>query len=110
MAFRWIVLWQRFNQVIEGEPETPTVMKESERKQQRQHKQPDQNRLIAAAYHQQPDEAHHQNYKFSSNDIGQNRAYEKTLFAFEERAARRTMMSDMKGSFDERRLATSGAP
>ncbi len=62
-------------------------MEESERKQQRQHKQANQNRLVARTYNQQPHEAHNQDYQLSSHDIGENRTYEKTFFPFEERPA-----------------------
>jgi hypothetical protein len=42
-------MWQRFNQMIETEPETPTVMVEGYGKNDRNHKENGKDRLIVAA-------------------------------------------------------------
>ena len=77
-------------------------MEEQKRKRYRDDEQPDQDFLVASTHHQQGKQADNQDYKFSGDDVGQNRADEESFFSFEERAAFRTVMPDVKGAFDER--------
>jgi len=77
-------------------------MEEHDRKRYRHNKQRDEDVLIAGAHHQQRKHAHNQDYEFSRDDVCQNRANEKSFFPFEEGAACRTVMLNVKGAFDER--------
>lgn len=76
-------------------------MEEGKWEQQCQHEQHNQNGGITRAHHQQRKQADNQDYEFRSYDVGQNRANEESFFSLEERAARGTVMFDVKRTFNE---------
>ena len=77
------------------------MMIEGYRKNQRHNEQPNQDRLIVAAYQHQPEETDNQYYKVGRDYIRQNGADKKTLFAFEERTTIGAVMSYVKGPIDD---------
>jgi len=76
-------------------------MKKGKGKNQGQDEEYDQNFGITRAYHQQRKQAYDQNDKLTRHNIRENRAYEKSFFSFEERAARGTVMFYVKRPVDE---------
>jgi hypothetical protein len=91
---------QRLNQIVETEPEAPTVVIEGDREDQRDDKQHHQNALVLSAYHQQHKEAVEEDYQLRYDHIRQDCTHEKAVFAFEERHAIGTVVPDMKRAFD----------
>ena len=100
------IFGQRLDQVIETEPQTPTVVIKGDGEDQRHDKQDHQYALVFGSDHQQTKEAKDQNHQFRDDHIRQNRSYEKAVFAFEERQANRAMMPDMERTVHDFGLAT----
>lgn len=71
------------------------------REKQRNDEQDHENFLIARFKCDQPDDANHQNYKFSGHHIGQYCTDEKTFFTFENRAARGAVMDETERFFEK---------
>lgn len=91
---------QRLNQIIETEPEAPTVVIKGDGEDHRDDKQHYQYTLVLSAYHQQHEEAVEEDHQLRYDDVREDSAYEKAVFALVKRQAIGTMMPDVKGTFD----------
>lgn len=76
-------------------------MEEQEWERYSHDEQPDQNFIVARAEHQQREHTNNQDYEFGGDDVCQDRPNEKSFFTFEERAAFRAVMSNVKGTLDQ---------
>jgi len=95
------VFRQRLDEVVKTEPQTPTVMIKGDREDQRHDKQHHQDGFVFRAYHQQHEEAVDEDYQLRDDDIRQDCAHEKPVFAFEEGQAIGAMMTDVKWALDD---------
>lgn len=102
------IFWQRLNQIIETEPQTPTVVIERDREDQRHNKQDHQYALVSCTNYQQAKEAKEQDHQFGYDHIRQDRAHKKAVFTFEKRHANRAVMPDTERAVYDFRLATGG--
>jgi hypothetical protein len=68
-------------------------------KDQRDDEQHHQYILVFSAYNQQTEEAKDEDYQFGYDNIREDRANEKAVFAFEERQANGAVMPDVKRAF-----------
>src|SRR5690242_17584393 len=91
------VLRQRFNDEVETEPQTPTVMVERDRKNQRHNEKNDEHPVVIRAENQETKETDEQDRKLGRNHVCEDCANKKAVFALEQRHADRAMMPDTKG-------------
>ena len=103
--FLGVVLWERLNEEVETEPEAPTVVIKSHRKNQRHHKQVHEDVLVIGADNQEEKEADDQDHELRRDDIGEDRAYEEAVFALEERHAVWAVVADVEWLRDDPRRA-----
>jgi hypothetical protein len=97
---------QRLDEVVETQPETPTVVIKGDREDQSDDKQHNQHTLVPRADHQQTKEAKDEDHQFGYDHVRQNCAHEKPVFAFEKRLATGAMMPDMERAVYDCGLAT----
>ena len=77
------------------------MMIEGDGKQDGDEEEDEQHRLIMCAHEWQAYKINRQNRKFRRHDVSHNRPDKKSVFAFEEHAARRTVMLDVKRAFND---------
>ena len=100
------IFGQRLNQIIETEPQTPTVVIKRDWKDHGHDKQDHQYALVLCADHQQTKETKQQDHQFRDDHIRQDRPDEKAVFTFEEGQANRAMMPDVERAVYDFGLAT----
>ena len=76
-------------------------MEESDREDESYDEKNRQDILIISARYHQPNKAHQQDYEFSCDHVGQDRAYKEAVFAFKKRAAVWTVMPNVKRLSDD---------
>lgn len=103
-----IVLRQRLNDEVKAQPQTPTVMVESHRKNQRHHEKQCQNTFILRAQDKQAEKADQQNHDLGGDDVSEDCAHEKAVLTLEEREAVWAVVTNMKQVGSDLRLATCG--
>jgi len=95
------VLRQRLDNEVETEPQTPAVMIKSHWKNQRHHKEYDEDIRIIRANNQQAKEANEKDNELRRDDVCENRTYKKAVLTLKKRHAMRTVMADVKRGGDD---------
>lgn len=95
MLVRIPVVRQRLYQMIQAQPDAPTVMVESYRKQEPHHKKNGEHRL-AVGEQKEADEIQDQYEEFGGDDVDGDGSDKEAFFALKESATVRAMMSDFE--------------
>ena len=101
MAAVRFVFRQRLDEVVETQPETPTVMIKGDREYQRHDEQKHQNTFVVGADHQQHEEAEDEDHQLRNHHIRQDRTDEKPVFALVKRQTLGAMVPDVERAFDD---------
>jgi hypothetical protein len=96
--------------MVEGEPNTPTMVVKSNRKRNRNYKEHDQHELVVGIYDRKQDQVGEQNYQLGRDYIHQNGTDKEPLFASEDRPTRSAVIFYFKGRLNDGSLATDRAP
>jgi hypothetical protein len=83
-------------------------MVKSDRKNKGHHEEHYQNTFIICAENQQAEETNQQDNELGRDDVSEDCAHEKAVFALKKRHAVRTVMPDVKRGGDDLRFATGG--
>ena len=78
------VFRQRFDQVIEAQPKTPTVVEEDDREEKRDDKQYRQHLLVIDARDCEEEKARHKDDELSRDHVCQDCPDKESLFALEQ--------------------------
>ena len=101
------VMRELLHQMIQAQPDAPTVMVESYWKQEPHDKEKDEHRP-AAGEHQETDEVQHKDEEFGGDDVDGDGSDEEAFFTLKESVTARAMMSDLKGRLHDGLPATDG--
>ena len=104
----WIVLREGFDDEVEPEPQTPTVVIEKHRKDQPHRKQQHQHIVVIGANYQQKEETNQQNHEFRGHYVREDRTHKKPIFTLEQRLAVRAVVPDVKRMSGDIRVTTGG--
>jgi len=103
-VFLWLRFGQRLDDVVESQPQTPTVVIESDGENQRHREQQHEHILVFRADNQQTEKADQEDHNLGSDNVGENRTNEEPILTFEERHAVRAMVPNMERVRDDLRL------
>jgi hypothetical protein len=101
---------QSFDHVIESQPQTPTMMIQSQRTSDAKHEQNGQDSLLAQIGEEQTKKVNDQNQRLGSYYVRHDRAHEKAFLAFESYVAGSAVRFDIEGFLENCRLTTGRAP
>jgi len=87
--------------MIEAEPEAPTVVIEGDGEDDRHGGENRQDQLEARVDEGQRGDVQNEYDELRRDHVRHDRADEKTIFAFEQRVARRALMFDVEGASDD---------
>jgi len=96
--------------MVEGEPDTPTMVIKRNWERKGYHKKDDQHELIVGIYDRKGHHVGEQNYQLGRYHIHQDSTDKKPLLALEGCPARRAVIFYFKGRLDDRRVSTGGTP
>jgi len=102
-------LRQPLDQVIQSQPQTPTVVIESERKTDSNYEQHRQHRLLVQMREEQAEKVNDEDADFGRDHVRHDRADKKAFFAFEGHIAGGAVNSDIEGPPKDRGSAAGGA-
>ena len=100
------VLRQGFDNEIEAQPETPTVVVESHWKDQRHYEEQHQHFAVVGAEYEQTEEADHQDRQLGCHYVRKDRTHQEAVLTFVKRQTVGAMMPDMKRVRRNLRFAT----
>jgi len=81
------MLWQTLNQVVECQPQTPTMVIKRYGKDDCRWKKKPEHLFVVDTQHQQPEKAQTEDDQFGSDDVCEDCANKKPFFSFEQRTA-----------------------
>ena len=87
--------------MIEAEPEAPTVMIESDGKEERDRRETGEHQIEARVDDRQADDVEDENHELGRDHVRHDRSDEKAVLAFEEGVAARALMFDVKRALDD---------
>ncbi len=99
---------QAFNEVVEGQPDAPTVVIERDGKEQGYHQQDVDYELIVRSNDRQREQISENNYDFSCNHGDHDRPHKKSFLAFKDCTAGIAMILEMKQACKNARATTCG--
>ena len=94
------VLGQPFDEVVEGEPDAPTVVIEGYGEEKRGHEEERENQLVIEPRDEARDVERHDK-ALGRDHVDENRADEKARLAHEERVAGRAVVLDLERPLDD---------
>lgn len=100
---------QAFNEMVEGQPDTPTVMIEGHREQQGDRQEDSDYELIMRIDDRQRHQVCENDHDLSCNDCDHDRSHKKSFLALEDGAAGLALFFDMKEPLKDPRTSTSRA-
>jgi hypothetical protein len=105
-AFYWCgawfhILWQRFHNVIEAQPDGPAMVIESYWEQQGRDEEDRQNELIIKPEYDKADKVDNQDGHLRRHNINQDCADKETFLAHKQRVACRAMMFDFERTLND---------
>ncbi|CAN5858038.1 hypothetical protein BH18ACI4_BH18ACI4_08820 [soil metagenome] len=96
--------------MVEGEPDTPTMVVKRDWERNGYHKENTQNQLIVCFYYRKGRHVCEQKYQLSRNYIYQDGADKEPLFAFEDHGTRGAPTPYFERRLKDGRLTTGGTP
>lgn len=96
--------------MVEGEPDTPTMVVKRNRKRNSYHKEHSQHELIVGINDREGSHVGEQDYQLCGDYVHQDGTDKEALLALEDRSARRAVILYSKGRFNDGRLSTGRTP
>lgn len=96
--------------MVEGEPNTPTMVVKRNWKRNGYHKEHDQHELVVGIYDRKGSQVGEQNYQLSRDYIYQDGTDKEPLFALEDHPTRRALIFYSKRRLNDGRLSTGRTP
>ncbi len=86
--------------MVEGEPNTPAMVIESDGKRERYHEENSQNHLVVSTNHTETSEVGDENYELGRDHINQDRPDKEALLTFEYNCAGRAPIPHLECSLN----------
>ena len=99
---------QAFDEVVEGQPDAPTVVIERDGKEQCYHQQDVDYKLIVRSHNREREQISENDYGFRCNDGDHDRSHKKSFLAFKDCTAGIAVLLEMKQACKNARATTCG--